>query len=140
MEKQKNDQVRTKRWMIFCEPCSFKKIIVEGVDTNMIKMSLADVPGGSPILDPVTKTVTERKAIPRNKAFKCPQCGRGVISKALPDVYVSAYKEREQQQEKENYERERQQRIEDGLLPEKPDFDPVAEVQKRKTNRVPPSK
>lgn len=131
--EKKNTQIRHKRWMIFCEPCSFKKIITEGIDADLTELPLADVPGGAPRLDSATKKVTERKSTPRNKAFKCPHCGRGVISKVLPEVYAKTIKEREDQAEKDNYEREREQRIRDGLLPEKPAFNPKLEIKKRKT-------
>ncbi len=133
MEQQnKNKQVKLKRWLIFCEPCGKKEIITEGLENDLVSIPLADVPGGAPKLDPATKKVTERKATPRNKAFKCPHCGRGVVSKALPEVYAKTIREREELLEKENYEREREQRIRDGLLPEKPQFDPKLEIQKRK--------
>lgn len=131
--ENKNAQIRHKRWMIFCEPCNFKKIVIEGDDIDLTSLPLADVPGGAPRLDPSTKKATDRKSKPRNKAFKCPHCGRGIISKVLPDVYAKTIKEREDKLEKDNYEQERKQRIKDGLLPEKPPFNPKLEIKKRKT-------
>jgi len=117
--------------LIYCEPCSYKQIVTEGEDPDLVEHPLAAVPGGAPVLDLKSKKVTEKKTTERNKAYKCPQCGRGVVSKALPEVYAKTIKEREEQAEKDNHEREREQRIRDGLLPPKPEFDPGVEIKKR---------
>jgi len=130
MEKKK--QTKNKRLIVYCEPCGYKQIIIEDSDIDLNEIPLADVPGGAPRLNLVTKKTVDRKSLSRNKTYKCPKCGRGISSKALPEVYVKTIKEREELENKEREQQEREQRIKDGLLPEKPKFDPKIEIQKRK--------
>lgn len=127
-------QTNPKKFIVFCEPCSFKQIITSGEDVDLNSIPLSKVPGGAPKIDPVTKKTTEVKSTSRNKAFKCPKCGRGIVSKKLPEVYVKTIKDLEKKEEEKNDEQERQQRIRDGLLPEKPKFDPKLEIKKREAD------
>lgn len=130
MEKSK--QTNNKRWIVYCEPCGYKQIVTEDLDVDLNEIPLADIPGGAPRLNLVTKKIVERKSVSRNKTYKCPKCGRGISSKTLPEVYTKTIKEREKLEEKEREKQEREQRIKDGLLPEKPKFDPNLEIKKRK--------
>jgi hypothetical protein len=87
-------QKTNKRWIVFCEICSYKQI-VEGeefkVDLHQIKTTIKD-----------------------QIKLKCPKCGRGITVRNLPGAYSSTIKEIEEKQKKEHAERERKKRIEDG--------------------------
>jgi len=106
----------TKRWFLFCEPCAFKKIIKadDPADAGLVEIPQAKIPGGVPVLDPKTKKAKDKPDLSRMKKFKCPQCGRGVMIKKLPEVYEKAYKEIDEEKRKKEQELEKQRRIEDG--------------------------
>ena len=107
-----------KRWLLYCEPCSFKKIILENDSTDdLTEIPLAKTPGGSPTMDEKGKKtvvpsadgltppvemheIKSHPGIERNKMFKCPQCGRGVTSKKLPDLYVKSIQAEEDLKQK----------------------------------------
>lgn len=124
--------IRVKRFLIHCEPCGFKKIVDQDTDVKLHEFKIADIPGGSPKFNPANNKLNLPKSISRNKGYKCPKCGRGVISRTLPDVYKNAILQRDNQTEQEEIQRRREQRIKDGQLPEKPYFDPKNEIEKRK--------
>jgi hypothetical protein len=114
-----------KRWFIFCEPCSFKKIVTgDKPGEGLVEIKTASVPGGAPVLDPTTKKTKTKPDLKRPKKFKCPQCGRGVTAKKLPDVYEKAYKAIDEERIKREQEEEKRKRLEDGQPPKrKPDED-----------------
>lgn len=98
--------------MIHCEPCGHKKIIQENEDVSLVECPLSSVPSGAPKKDSTTKKVETKKSIERNKMYKCPQCGRGVITKTLPDAYVTAYKKEEELKIKQEDEKRKQIQLE----------------------------
>lgn len=101
-----------KRYMIFCEPCAYKKI-VESTD-GLVEIRRPKVPGGSPYIDPLTKKTKTKKATEQPPSVKCPKCGRGVVLKRLPDVFVKAEKEqRKRIEEEEERQKEAQRKIEE---------------------------
>jgi len=106
----------TKRWFVFCEPCSFKQIITsdEPKAENLVEIKSSPIPGGSPRLDAKTKKAKDRPTFDQPKKFKCPNCGRGVRAKKLPDVYSNAYKEVDESRRKREEEQAKKQRLEDG--------------------------
>lgn len=106
----------TKRWFVFCEPCSYKQIVAaeEPIPDNLTEIKTVSVPGGSPYIDPETKKTKTKPSQPRLKMVKCPKCGRGVVVKKLPDVYANAYKAIDDEKLKREQEIEKQKRIEDG--------------------------
>lgn len=115
-----------KRWFIFCEPCSYRKIITANDPTasDLVEIKTASVPGGSPVIDPTTKKIKAKPNQERPKKFKCPQCGRGVVAKKLPEVYDKAYKSVDEEKRKRELEEEKQKRLEDGKPPKRnPDAD-----------------
>lgn len=105
-----------KRWFIFCEPCSYKKILTvdDPSETDLVEIKTVGTPGGSPFIDPETKKVKAKPTVPRPKKFKCPKCGRGVAIKQLPEVYSKAYKAIDEDRKKRDEEFEKKKRIEDG--------------------------
>ena len=108
-----------KRWFLFCEPCSHKQIIEEDLDkVDLIKIKTVKIPGGAPVLDPKTKKAKAKPDHKRPEMFKCPKCGRGVVTKRLPDVYVKAYKKIDDDELKKKQEEEKTKRVLDGK-PEK---------------------
>lgn len=107
------NQTQIKRYLVFCEPCSYKRILTSDTPDDMVPIKQADVPGGSPRLE-AGKTVS-RPAHKQSAKVKCPQCGRGVVVKVLPDVYSKAYQEVDDRQRKNKEDKEKRQRIEDGM-------------------------
>jgi predicted methyltransferase len=107
-------QEKTKRFLVFCEPCSYKKILNTDKPEDMVQIKVSPVPGGAPKLDPKTgKTITRPTTNQCNKV-KCPKCGRGVVLKPLPDVYSKSYDEIDKREQKAKEEIEKKKRIEDG--------------------------
>ncbi len=99
-----------KRWLIYCEPCSFRSTIMEEEIKGFTEVPLVDTPGGHPKRNPETKKVETPKSLPRAKMFKCPQCGRGVIAKPLPDIYVKTIEDVEKEKlKKQDAERKKVQ-------------------------------
>lgn len=81
---------------------------------NLVEIKTSPIPGGSPVLDPKTKKAKSKPDIKRSKKFKCPQCGRGVIAKKLPDVHANAYKSVDDERRKREEDAEKRRRLEDG--------------------------
>lgn len=92
------------KFILFCEPCAYKKIITEELAKNYEEIPRSTVPGGYPYIDKETKSVKEKKATEQPVMSKCPNCGRGVVLKRLPETYTKARKE---QDKKEYEEKER---------------------------------
>ena len=88
------------KFILFCEPCGHKHFIFEDTD-DLLEIKRVDVPGGTPFIDPETKSVKEKKKTPQPKAYKCPKCGRGVVAKRLPGVYEKAQKEEDRKVQEE---------------------------------------
>lgn len=82
-----------KRYLIFCEPCAYKQFVDSEEAPDLLEVKRVDVPGGTPYRDPETKSVKEKKKTAQPRVFKCPKCGRGVVAKRLPEVYVKTQKE-----------------------------------------------
>lgn len=124
-----------KRWFITCDYCSYKKIFESSDEgplvqnrpkdiTGMVEIKTSPVPGGTPQLDPHTNKTIVKPEKPQPKKTKCPKCGRGVIIKKLPDVYVNMYKEIDENEKKSRVDAEKAQRLKDGQ-PIKRDKDPT---------------
>lgn len=98
------------RFLLFCEPCAYKKIIEEPAK-NLEEIKRPDIPGGAPQIDPETKSLKEGKKVVQPVMSKCPRCGRGVILKKLTEAYTKAYGEQEKkaQEEKERQKKWRQE-------------------------------
>lgn len=123
--KMDNPKQHPKRMMLFCEFCTFKKIIEskeEPKDLTEIKTS--PVQTNIPILDPKTNKVINAvlknnepsKAIrEQQKKYKCPDCGRGVKLRDLLPSYAAAFDKVDKEKEKQRIEEQKQKRIEDGL-------------------------
>lgn len=117
---QKN---QPKRFLLFCEPCAFKQIFETDQPDTLTMMKVSDVPGGAPQLDPKTNKAVAKPVTKANPKAKCPKCGRGVVLKKLPDVYVKSFSEIDSRRQKEKDDFERAQRIKDGQPPQKPDVE-----------------
>ena len=109
-----NKQEPNKRYLIFCEPCSYKKIIESNDPEDLVLIKRSTIPASSPKLDPATKKTKVSKDKPNVKMCKCPRCGRGATIKSLPDVYKKTYKEIDDRKRKEQEIIEREKRLEDG--------------------------
>ena len=90
----------TSKFMLFCEPCGHKHFIFEEPD-DLLEVKRVDIPGGTPYIDPETKSIKEKKKTAQPKVYKCPKCGRGVVAKRLPEVYVKAQKEEDRKIQEE---------------------------------------
>jgi predicted RNA-binding Zn-ribbon protein involved in translation (DUF1610 family) len=55
----------------------------------------------------------------KNRMYKCPKCGRGVVLRELVTAYVSAFDQLDRRREQERIEKEKVKRIEDGKPHEK---------------------
>ena len=69
--------------MLYCEICNWKKISDGSDIKEMIEIKTSPIPGGSPVLDPITKETIVPKNKKQTRRFKCPQCGRVVIPRKL---------------------------------------------------------
>lgn len=69
--------------IILCDYCGTKTIIRDSQVDGLTEVKLADIPGGAPSLDPVTKKIVVKKSFDRTRIFKCKQCGRGVRANKL---------------------------------------------------------
>lgn len=113
---------KTKRFLLFCEPCAYRKIFDTDKPEGLYLSKSSAVP---------LKTIKMGDDVDKSKSFKeqpikskCPKCGRGVILKKLPQVYAKSYDEVDKRKQKEQEEYEKKKRIEDGT-PKKltpPDF------------------
>ncbi len=103
------------RWLLFCEPCSYKQIITaDEPGEGLVEIKTSPVPTGIPAIDPQTKKIKTALPLPQPKKVKCPQCGRGVVIRKLPDVYANAFKAVDEITRKEQEALEKKKRIEDG--------------------------
>ena len=108
---------KVKRFLLFCEPCSFKKILGTNTPEDMTPIKTSPVPGGAPKLDPKSGKTLEKKSLNQHAKVKCPQCGRGVTIKPLPDVYSKSYDEIDKREQQAKEAAEKKKRIEDGTPP-----------------------
>ena len=83
-----------KRSLVFSLNDQTKTLIFEN---NQWKESVANVP-----------------VVQQKPKVKCPDCGRGVVVKSLPDVYSKSYDEIDKREQKAKEEFEKKKRIEDG--------------------------
>ena len=72
-----------KKYLVYCEPCGYKRITDGTNDEDLIKVSRSDVPGGAPQLNPHTKEVDIKKSSKQPTMVKCPKCGRGIRVRKL---------------------------------------------------------
>ena len=72
-----------KKYLVYCEPCGYKRITDGSSDEDLKKVPRSDVPGGAPQLDPQTKKVKFKKSTPQPTMVKCPKCGRGIRVRKL---------------------------------------------------------
>jgi DNA-directed RNA polymerase subunit RPC12/RpoP len=105
-------QEKIKRFLIFCEPCSYKKIYGTDSPEDLTQIKVSSVPGGSPRLEK-GKTVVPSTQKQLSKV-KCPKCGRGVVLRPLPDVYSKSYDEIDKKEQQAREASEKRKRIEDG--------------------------
>lgn len=121
MEQNKNIK---KRYLIFCEPCSFKRIVESDNPDDIVLIKRSSIPGKAINLD-AKKKEKDPKIQKQSTMCKCPRCGRGATMKSLPDVYVKTFKELEKKTQKEEEEKAKKKRLEDGKPHERrvdPDF------------------
>jgi len=74
-----------KKYLIYCEPCGYKKISDGTKEQDLTKVPRSDVPGGAPQIDPNTKLVKTKKSSKQPIMVKCPKCGRGVRVRKMKD-------------------------------------------------------
>lgn len=114
-------QTKIKRFMAFCEPCSFKRILSTNKPEDMILMKpTSPIQSNIPVLENgKTKKFADK---PVRQNVKCPNCGRGIILRELPSVYEKSYEEIDKMQRDAKAAAEKKKRIEDGT-PTKPNPD-----------------
>lgn len=67
------------RYMLYCDHCGRKVVVVDPKSVGMTEIKVAPTPGGSPYFDIITKKTVIKPSTPRPKMFKCTQCGRGIV-------------------------------------------------------------
>lgn len=107
-------QEKIKRYMIFCEPCAYKKIYTTEKPEDLVHIKVSEVPGGSPKLDPKTGKTVFSKNHKQLQKVKCPKCGRGTVLKPLPDVYSKSYDAIDKREQEAREAAEKRKRVEDG--------------------------
>ena len=100
---------KTNRWLMYCEPCGYRRILEEGIKPiDLVEIPTSPIPGGAPKMDPATKKVKTSDSKDQKRKYKCPNCGRGVSLKDLPPVYQKALAQQEKvEAEQLNAERQR---------------------------------
>lgn len=74
-----------KTYQFYCEICNWKRI-TDGSDIqDLHEYEVSGIPGGIPKLDIITKKVVPTKDKKPLKRFRCPQCGRPVIPRKIPN-------------------------------------------------------
>ena len=74
-----------KLYLIYCEPCGFKKL-TDGSDVSgLVPYKQSRIPGGSPYRDPATGQMVTPESRSNSKKFKCPKCGRVVTVRKVAD-------------------------------------------------------
>jgi len=76
---------KTNKFIVYCEPCGFKKITDEESLDQFFINKTTSVSRGVPFLDAVTNKVNKKKELKRNIQVRCPNCGRGVTTKLLKE-------------------------------------------------------
>lgn len=108
----------TKRFLVFCEPCAYKKIVTEDELKTLPTIKRADIQGHINELDKQTRKIIKKPPIKKNMLTKCPKCGRGVIVKNLPPSYTSAFDQKDKVSKQTQEEEAWLARLKDGT-PEK---------------------
>lgn len=72
-----------KKYLVYCEPCGYKRITDGSMDYDLVKIPRADIPGGSPEIDLASNTVKTKKSTKQLPMVKCPKCGRGIRVKKM---------------------------------------------------------
>jgi len=80
-----NPMSKLKLYIIYCEPCGFKKL-TDGSDVSgLVPYKQSRIPGGSPYRDLATGKIVTPESRPNSKKFKCPKCGRVVTVRKVAD-------------------------------------------------------
>lgn len=67
-----------KTYIIYCEPCGFKKIVLDPSDVGLPEVETSSIQGRIPVLDKEIKKTKTFPHITTMPKFKCGQCGRVV--------------------------------------------------------------
>jgi DNA-directed RNA polymerase subunit RPC12/RpoP len=105
--------LKSKKYMVFCEPCSYKAIIDKD-ESDLVEIKTSPIPGGIPELDAKTGKTKNKPQKTQSKKFKCPKCGRGIVIKELQGAHANAIKQRDAKIEAQKIEDDRKQRLQDG--------------------------
>jgi len=81
----KKKQKQIKRFIVYCEPCGFNKIVDEDSLNEFFINKTTSVSGGAPFIDIITKKTQKNKNLKRNIQVRCPKCGRGVTTKFVKE-------------------------------------------------------
>lgn len=84
------------RWILYCEPCNYKEIVDESKLSNFIEIPTVPLCTGVPLYDEKQKRTIVPELKKQSKRVKCPQCGRGVVLKSLPEPYKKELKSKEE--------------------------------------------
>jgi DNA-directed RNA polymerase subunit RPC12/RpoP len=65
-------------YIIYCEPCGYKKVIDDLDNIGLTDVKTSTVQGRIPVLDKETKKTKTFSHITTIPKYKCPRCGRAV--------------------------------------------------------------
>jgi len=99
--------MKNNKKFLFCEFCGFKKIIDDL--TNLCVIKNINIQGKIEKSTKIGKEIYEK-----NKMYKCPKCGRGVIEKKINGAYLETIKKNQEEIDKKKIEEDRKKRLEDG--------------------------
>jgi DNA-directed RNA polymerase subunit M/transcription elongation factor TFIIS len=107
--------MKNKKFLIFCEVCSYKKIFEEEkIIDNLIEIKISPIQGGLPQIDSKTGKTKNKPKKDQNKKYKCPKCGRGVMAKEIQGAYLKTIKELQLKEELKKIKEDHEKRINDG--------------------------
>jgi len=72
-----------KHYQLYCEICGYKRI-TEGTDIqDLVPVKTSKIQHELPYIDPLTKKTVMPPYKPQRLRFKCPNCGRVIMSKQI---------------------------------------------------------
>lgn len=75
-----------KYYQLYCEICGYKRL-TDGTDIqDLVPVKTSKIQYGLPFIDPLTKNTITPPYKAQRLRFKCPKCGRVIMSKQIEYV------------------------------------------------------
>ncbi len=98
-----------KYYMLYCEYCNFKKVTDGTAAKDMYEVKTSPIPGGRVAKDPETDKQIRGKPIVQPRKLRCPQCGKIVIPRKIPDPQGELDEKREMEERNKRINEEKNQ-------------------------------